>query len=320
MRLKLAAFSITLLVTSAACVAQSFPSKPITLIVPYPPGGAVDPVARMYGQKLTEAWDVPVIVRNVPGAGGTIGISQAAKAQPDGYTVALAAGALSSYASLYEQLPFDPSKDFTFINLAVGLSLALAANPSLPVDSVSELVAYAKEHPGKLSYATTGHGTLPHLGTELFKSMADIEILHVPYKGSGASTLAAVAGDVDLIYDTAFLLSPQVEAGRLKFIASSGRTRAESIPDVPTFSETYPDYSVESWLGFIGPAGIPSEVTRKWAEEIVRINEMPDFRAQLQSQGLAPISSTPDEFSERVQAEILQWEKVIHDAQISKLN
>lgn len=317
---KIIAFTIAFLVTSTAFAAQAYPSRPITLIVPYPTGGAVDPVARMYGQKLSEAWGVPVIIKNIPGAGGTIGINQAAKAKPDGYTVVLSAGSLTSYPWLYENLPFDPSKDFTYIGLAVGLTVVLAANPRLPVNSLFELVEYAKKNPGKLNYSTTGNGSLSHIGMELFKQMTTINILHIPYKGSGPATLAAVSGEVDLVFDTHFSLSPHVNAGKLKFVASTGKKRAETTPDIPTFSETYPGYLVESWFGFIGPANIPAEITKKWADEIVRINKLPEFRVQLQKTGLDPIISTPDEFSKNVRADMLKWKKVIEEAKIPKLN
>lgn len=317
--MKLLVGAVAMWVASSPVLAQGFPSKPVNLIVPYPPGGAVDPVARLYAQKLTEAWKVPVIIRNTPGAGGTIGINQAAKSEPDGYTVVLLSGSVSSFPSLYEKLPFDPAKDLTYLSLAAGLPLALAANPRVPVNTLAELVAYAKKNPGKLTYSTAGNGTMIHLGAELFKSMAGVDILHVPFKGSAASVLSAVAGETDLIYDTAYILRPQVNAGKLKFIASGGEKRAEAIPNVPTFAESYPGYNVVSWLGFVGPAKLPPEVTQKWAQEIARINKLPDHVAQLQAAGLEPLFSTPAEMAGLVQSDTVKWAKVIRDAKIPKM-
>jgi tripartite-type tricarboxylate transporter receptor subunit TctC len=316
---KLALGSVAMWVLGAAALAEGFPSRPVNIIVPYPPGGAVDPVARLYAQKLTEAWKVPVIIRNVPGAGGTIGINQAAKAEPDGYTVVLLSASVASFPHLYEKLPFDPLKDLTYLSLAAGLPLALAAHPRLPASTVAELVAYAKKNPGKLTYSTAGNGTLIHLGAELFKTTAGVDILHVPFKGSAPSVTSTVGGDTDLIYDTAYTLRPQVNSGKLKFIASGGERRAEAIPDVPTFAETYPGYNVVSWLGFVGPAKLPAEVAQKWAREIARINRLPEHVEQLRSGGLEPMFSTPGVMVNLVQTEMIKWGKVVKDARIPKM-
>ena len=315
---KLTVLAVTAALVAASAIAQNFPSRPVTIVVPYPPGGAVDPVARLYAQKLSDAWKVPVVIKNTPGAGGTIGINQAVKSEPDGYTVALLTGSVSTFPHLYEKLPFDPIKDVTYLSMAAGLPLALAANPKLPINTVPELLDYARKNPGKLSYSTAGTGTMIHLGAELLKSMAGIDLLHVPFKGSAASVTSAIAGDTDLIYDTVFTLRPQVNAGKLKFIATGGAKRAESAPNVPAFSETFPGYDVVSWLGFVGPAKLPPEVVQRWAHEIDRINRLPDHVAQLKAGGLEPMFSTPSDMTKLVQSDMVKWGKVIKDAKIPK--
>lgn len=307
---------LALCLFSAAVCAAPFPSKPINLIVPYPPGGAVDPIARLYAEKISQNWGVPVIVLNRPGAGTTIGLNQAAKAEPDGYTVVLATASITSNAPLYRSLPYDTLKDFTYLSMAGMIPLAITANPRTPVNSLDELVDRLKRQPGSLTYSSSGNGTIIHLGGELFKSLAGVDMVHVPYKGSGPSVMAGVAGEVDLTFDSVFLMNPQVQAGKLKYIAVASAKRLQSLPDVPAISEKYPGYFVTSWVGFMGPAGIPQDIADAWAKEIARVAALPDVSDRLASLGVESVSSTPREFAAFVESEIRKWEKVVRDARI----
>ncbi|MDM9560948.1 tripartite tricarboxylate transporter substrate binding protein [Bordetella petrii] len=307
---------LALCLFSAAVCAAPFPSKPINLIVPYPPGGAVDPIARLYAEKISQNWGVPVVVLNRPGAGTTIGLNQAAKAEPDGYTVVLATASITSNAPLYRSLPYDTLKDFTYLSMAGMIPLAITANPRTPVNSLDELVDRLKQQPGSLTYSSSGNGTIIHLGGELFKSLAGVDMVHVPYKGSGPSVMAGVAGEVDLTFDSVFLMGPQVQAGKLKYIAVASAKRLKSLPEVPAIGEKYPGYFVTSWVGFMGPAGIPRDIADAWAKEIARVAALPDVSERLASLGVESVSSTPREFSSFVESEIRKWEKVVHDAQI----
>jgi len=307
---------LALCLFSAAVCAAPFPSKPINLIVPYPPGGAVDPIARLYAEKISQNWGVPVVVLNRPGAGTTIGLNQAAKAEPDGDTVVLATASITSNAPLYRSLPYDTLKDFTYLSMAGMIPLAITANPRTPVNSLDELVDRLKRQPGSLTYSSSGNGTIIHLGGELFKSLAGVDMVHVPYKGSGPSVMAGVAGEVDLTFDSVFLMGPQVQAGKLKYIAVASAKRLKSLPEVPAIGEKYPGYFVTSWVGFMGPAGIPRDIADAWAKEIARVAALPDVSERLASLGVESVSSTPREFSSFVESEIRKWEKVVHDAQI----
>jgi len=311
--------TLALCMLSSAVFASPFPSKPISLIVPYPPGGAVDPIARLYAEKISRHWGVPVVVLNRPGAGTTIGLNQTAKAEPDGYTVVLATASITSNAPLYKALPYDTRKDFTYLSMAGMIPLAITANLRTPVNTLDELIDRLKAKPGSLTYSSSGNGTIIHLGGELLKSLAGIDMVHVPYKGSGPSVMAGVAGEVDLIFDSVFLMNPQVKTGKLKYIAVASEKRLKSLPQVPAISEKYPGYFVTSWVGFMGPAGIPQEITDAWAAEIARVAALPDVRDKLASMGVEAVSSTPREFFAFVESEIQKWEKVVHDAQIPQV-
>lgn len=310
---------VALSAVNLSAFATTFPDKPVTIVVPYPPGGATDPIARLYAAKLNEAWNVPVIVLNRPGAGTTIGLNSVAKADPDGYTVGFGTGSVGTNPAMYSQLPYDTLADFTYVSLAAVVPLALSANPKVPADTLPALIDYLKANPGKATYSSSGNGTILHLGGELFKSRAGVDVLHIPYKGSSASVMAGVSGEVDLVLDTIFLQKPQVEAGKLKFIATGGEKRSELTPDVPTIAESFPGYSLETWAGFMGPANMPTDITEKWAAEIARISEMPDVKDRLLAQGAEPKASSPAEFKALVTAEIGKWQKVVQEAQIQKL-
>ncbi len=301
----------------AAWSQSQYPSRPIRLIVPYPPGGAVDPIARTIGQKLNEAWGQPVVVDNKPGAGTIIGTEIVAKAAPDGYTVILASSNHAVNPAMYGKLPYDPVKDFTPINLVSIIPLMLVVNPQVPVKSTKELIDYLKTKPGQLNFSSAGNGSTTHLAGELFKSMAGVDIVHVAYKGSGPSVAGVMAGETSVAFDSIFLQLPQVKAGKLRALAVTGTKRTSLAPELPTVSEAgLPGYEAYAWVGFLAPAGTPREIVQKWHQEITRILQLPEVRERQISQGVEPVGSTPEYFADFIKTEISKWGKVVKQAGI----
>lgn len=311
---------------TVACVAGAFaaghsqaqevyPTKPIRLICPFPPGGTTDVVARLVAQKLTEAWKEQVIVDNRAGAGGIIGTELAAKAPADGYTVLL--GSITTHAvnpALYKNLKFDPLKDFTPVSLVVSSPQLLAVHPSLAAKSVKDLIALAKAKPGKLNYASAGVGTSPHLTFELFKSMAGIDAVHVPYKGTGPAITELVGGQVQMMITGVVALMPHVKSGKLRGLAVTSAKRVAALPDLPTIAESgVPKFDVSSWFGVFLPAGAPKPVLTKMNGEIRRMVEIPEVRTKLTSLGANPETNTPEEFAAYVKSEMAKWGKVVRD-------
>jgi tripartite-type tricarboxylate transporter receptor subunit TctC len=307
------------LVASGAAHAQDFPSKRVTLIAPFPAGGTTDTLARLFAQKISEAWKVPVIVLNKPGAGTIIGLDLAAKSEPDGYTVVLGGTSIATLPHLYEKLPFDPARDLTYISIAANYPLALAVNSRLPVSTLPELIAYARQRPGKLSFASAGSGTTVHLGVELLKTLAGVHLVHIPYPGSSAAMMACASGEVEVVLDTVFAEQPLIQSGKIKPIFVGSAKRLEAFPNVPTAAETYPGFLLSSWLGFMGPAKMPREVTAKWAQAIAQVVSSPDVQKQLQFSGAEPASNTPEEFLKLVQYETARYGKVVASAKIPKI-
>jgi tripartite-type tricarboxylate transporter receptor subunit TctC len=310
---------VGLLLCASAAWTQSvsYPNRPIHVIVPFPPGGAVDPIARSITPRLEEAWGQPVVVDNKPGAGTIIGSDFVAKAAPDGYTVILVATSFTVNPSAYSKLPFDPVKDFAPISLVSRLPNMLVVNAQLPVNSVKELIDYLKARPGQVNFSSIGYGTTQHLAGELFKSVAGVDMVHVPYKGSGPSMMSVVSGETSVTFDSVFLLTPQVKAGKLRALAAAGMKRASLAPGMPTISESgLPDYEVSGWVGFLAPAGTPQEVVQKWNQQVSRILQAPEFRERQISQGLEPVGSTPEYFAELIKTEISKWGKVVKQAGI----
>ena len=260
--LALLAVPLASLVGPAPAAAQAFPNKPVRLVVPFPPGGPLDTVGRALAQKLTEAWGQSVIVDNRPGAGGNIGADLVAKAAPDGYTVVM--GALSTHAvnpSLYAKMPYDAVKDFAPITLVAITPNVLVVNPSLPVNSVRELVAYAKANPGKLAFGSGSNGSAGHLAGELFKADTGTDLLHVPFKGAAPAMQALLSGDIQLMFDNLASASAQVKAGKLKALAVTTARRSPLAPDLPTMAESgVPGFDISTWFGLLAPAGTPPEI------------------------------------------------------------
>lgn len=307
--------ALLLWLTTSWSQSLSYPNRPIRLIVPFPPTGAVDPMARIIGQKLTEAWGQPVLVDNRPGGGTIVGTEILAKSAADGYTVILAPVALTVNPAMYTKLPYDPVKDFTPISLIAKYPMMLVVNPKTPVNSVKELTDYLKSKPGQINFSSTGNGTIQHLAGELFQSMAAVSMVHVPYKGSGPSMMGVMAGDVSLTMDVIALLMPQVKAGKLRALAVTGSKRSPLNPNLPTVAETgLTGFEVSTWIGFLAPAGAPREVVVKWHREIERIFQAPEIRERLIAQGIDPVASSPEYFADFIKAEIAKWGGVVRQA------
>lgn len=294
---------------------QAYPTKPIRMICPFPPGGTTDVVARLVAQKLTEAWGQQVVVDNRPGAGGIIGTEIVAKAAPDGYTVLL--GSITTHAvnpALYKKLNFDPVKDFAPVSLVVSSPQLLAVHPSVAAKSVKELIALAKAKPGQLNYASAGTGTSPHLTFELFKSMAGIDVVHVPYKGTGPAITDLIGGQVQMMITGVVALMPHVKSGKLRGLGVTSAKRVAALPDLSTIIESgIPGFDVSSWFGVFLPGGTPKPIIAKMNAEIRKILEVPEVRQRLIGQGADPASNTPEEFAAYVKAEMARWGKVVRD-------
>jgi tripartite-type tricarboxylate transporter receptor subunit TctC len=307
--------AVAIVVTGSAVTAgaQGYPSKPIRIIAAQSPGGGTDLFARMLGQKMTEAWKQAVIVENRPGAGGTIGNEVTAKSAPDGYTLLLAtAGQMVINQSLYPNSGQDPIRDLAAITLFATSPLLLVTHPSVPARSVRELVALAKSAPNRLNHGSGGGGSPAHLAAELFKSLAGIQMTHVPFKGVAPSVLAVVAGQIDLTFATIAATLPQVKAGRLRALAVSTPRRSQIVPDIPTIAEAgVPGYEVTTWFGVFGPAALPKDIVAKVDAEVARILRLPDVRERLYNDGAEPGNLTNDEFNAFIRADAARWAKLI---------
>ena len=286
-------------VALAQTPAPSYPTKPIRIVVPYPAGGGIDVMSRVIGERLSQRLGQPVLVDNRAGAGTIVAAEAVARAAPDGYTLMVTTDAtVSVNQHLYAKLPYDPVKDFTPITQMVLLNQLLLANPGVTANNLKELIAYAKANPGKLSYASYGSGSQPHLAMEMFKSQAGVDILHVPYKGIPQAVPAALAGDVQLTFSGAASTQALIKAGKLKALAIGGKTRLALLPDVPTFAESgFPDVPANAWFGLFAPAGTPRDVVMKLHAEVTRILKDPDFaQKEILAKGYEVVASTPEEF------------------------
>ncbi len=296
-----------------AQAALAYPSKPIRLVVPFPAGGSLDVVARAIGQKLTEAWGQPVVIDNRPGAGGNIGADLVAKSAPDGYTIL--EGALSTHAvnvSLYAKMPYDPVKDFAPITLVAVTPNVLVLNTSFPVNTVPELLAYARTHPGKLSFGSGSNGSAGHLAGELFKTDAGVDMVHIPYKGGAPALQALLAGDTQLMFDNLANSAAQIKAGKLKALAVTTARRSALIPELPTLAETgLPGFDIYTWWGFMAPAGTPKAIVAKWNAEVTRILASPEMKAFFAQQGAEPAADTPEHFAALIKSEIDKYAKIV---------
>jgi tripartite-type tricarboxylate transporter receptor subunit TctC len=315
--LHLAAGAAALLVVSRVARAQTYPSRPVRVIVPFPPGGGTDIFARIAAQKLSESLGQQFYIENIAGAAGNVGTGQAARARPDGYTVLFAFGSFVVNPNIYAKTPYDPQKDFAPVTLAVVATTALVVNPAVPATSVKDLVALIKANPGKYNYASGGVGAQPHLVGEQLRLSLGLDLVHVPFGGAGPANASVVAGHTPIGFASLASAAPYVKDGTLRALAVTSKTRSQSLPDVPTMAEAgYPNIEGDSWVGVLVPAGTPKEVITTLHREVVKIIALPDMKDHLVTLGFDPVGSTPEEFARRITAEIETWGKVIRAANI----
>ena len=299
-----------------AQAAAAFPSKSITIIVPASPGGAIDLVARLSGDRMTKEWGKPVVIDNKAGATGVIGTQAVATATPDGHTLALVASSHAINPSMMKKLPFDTVKSFEPVILTHVVPLVLVVNKDLPVKSVKELIAYGKANPGKLTFASSGNGGAPHMSGELFKSMAGIEMTHIPYKGSTAAHPDLISGQVLVMFDTLAAVQPHMKTGALRPLAVTTAKRVPGV-DLPTMAEAgLPGYETSTWGGVLAPANTPKDVVAKLNAEFNKVLAEPDIRKKLNDAGIETAGGTPQQFADFIQSEMKKWAKVAKDANI----
>lgn len=310
----LVACAVVTLVTQAGAHAQSYPERPLRVMVPFPPGSPPDVVARIIGQQITANTGQSVVIDSRPGAGGTYATNTGAKASPDGYTVTLAVlGPIGLAPTLYSKLPYDPVTDFAPVTLIAFFPEVLLVNPAAPFNSVKELIAAARAKPGKLSYASAGSGTLPHLSMELFAKLADIKAVHVPYKGVIAALPDLMAGRLDLAFANIGTGLSSVKAGKLTALAVTGSARTPLLPNTPTLAEAggFPGFEMNDWFGILVPAATSRPVVNQLHGVITKVLNTPDVRAQLGTLGGQPFTNTPAEFASFIKSEIARWAEVI---------
>ncbi len=296
---------------SGVAVAQTYPARPIRIVVPFPPGGIADLFSRLIGQRFSETWGQQTVIDNRTGAGGNIAAELVAKSPPDGYTLVM--GSIGTHAvnvSLFRKIPFHPVRDFAPVALVIEADGLLVVHPSVPVKTTKELIALARSRPGQLLYASAGNGTAGHLAGELFKTMAKVNMVHVPYKGNAPAITDLLAGQTSLLFATMPTVLPHVQVNRLRAIASTGVQR--SLPEVPTVAEAaLPGFEVTNWIGMFAPAGTPRDVVAKLNGEIIRLTQSPEIQARLVKEGAKSTPKTPEEFGAYVRSEIDKWAKVI---------
>lgn len=311
----LAVVGVTL-VCSSLLNAQTFPTRPVRIVVPFPPGGTSDILARAIGQKLSEEWGQPVLADNRPGAAGNIASDYVAKSKPDGYTLYInTVGTHAINAAIYAKLSFDPIKDFTPITNLVNLPSVLLVHPSVPARNIKELIALAKKRPGELQYSSAGSGAQPHLTAEMFKMAAGINLLHVPYKGAAPQMVGLLSGEVALTFATAPSGVPYVKSGQLRALGVTSGKRIPALPDVPTIAEGgVPGYEAVGWNGIVAPAALPAPLLERLHDSIVKIVRTPEINARLVDLGADPALSTPAEFAALIKSEIVKWAKVVKES------
>jgi tripartite-type tricarboxylate transporter receptor subunit TctC len=302
----------------AACAlahAQPYPSRPVRIVVPFPPGGPTDIVARLVSQKMTEGLKQPVVVENRAGAGGVLGTEFVAKAPADGYTLLMGTiGGLAVSMSLLPDRGYDTLRDFAPITQAVNVTSILVTHPSVPVKSVQELLALARLHPGKLNYGSSGGGTVTHLAGELLKLMGGVNIIHVPYKGGAPALTAILSGEVDLTYENSLIIVPHIKSGKVRALGVTSAQRSKLLPDLPSVAEALPGYGASGWYGLVAPAATPKDVLARLNAEAVKALRSPDVAERLSGQGAEPAPGSPGDFAAFIRAEIDKWSKVVKAA------
>ena len=309
---------VGLALLAGAAVAQTYPSRPVHLIVPFTPGTGIDILSRVIGQKLHERWGEAVVVDNRPGASGNIGTEAGARAPADGYTLVMTVNTLAINPSLYKSLPFDPVKDFAPVTRVAFGTLGLTVIPSVPANSVREFIALAKAQPGKYFYGSPGNGTPHHLAMEMLKSAAGIDLIHAPYKGSAGVVADMLGGHISMMFLPIHVAMPYVNSGKLRVLAVTTRMRSPVAPNVPTMVEAgVPGYEVDMWYGLLAPANTPKEIIAKINAEVALVLNMPDVRDNLTKQGLEPSSSSPEEFGALIRTDIVKWARVVKQGGIT---
>ncbi|HVP89483.1 MAG TPA: tripartite tricarboxylate transporter substrate binding protein [Casimicrobiaceae bacterium] len=311
--------SLLLVVAAASALAQgNYPDRPVRIIVPFPAGGPADALARIVGERLAQSLGKPFVIENKAGAGGNIGMEQGARAAPDGYTLTLApVGNLTVAPALYAKLPYDPVKDFAPITVLAVVPNVLIVHPSVPAKTVAELVALAKAKPGSLNYASPGNGSIPHLAAELFKRVAGVDVVHVPFNGVAPATNAVLSGEVQMFFAQSSSALPQWRAGKVVALGVATRKRLASAPELPTIAEQgFPDFEATSWYGLVAPAGTPSSIVERLHGEIVRALALPEVRERIAGLGAETVGNSPSEFAAMQKAEAARWIKIAREANI----
>jgi len=303
---------------SAQKKAEAYPTKPIRMIVPFAPGGGTDIVARAMAQKLTESLGQSVIVDNRAGAGGTIGAETAVRSVPDGYTLAMVSGSYAANAALFK-LPYDPVNDVTPISLIGQTGFLVSLHPSVAAKNMKEFIALAKAKPGSINYASTGTGGITHLATELFATMADVKMTHIPYKGTGPALIDLLGGQVQMMVGALPAMVPQHKSGKVRGIAVTTSKRNGALPDVPTVAETVPGYEAILWYAFFGPRNLPKDVVTLLNGEITKVISTPEMKDRMASEGLDPVGGPPSQFGEVLKRDVPKWTKVVKDANIKTI-
>lgn len=311
-----AACALLLLGSAATAPAQQYPTKPIRVIVPFAPGGGLEITTRLIGRKLTEKWGQNIVVDSRPGAATIIGSEIASKAAPDGYTLLMITTTFAINPGLYRKLPYDPHRDFAPITQLNSQPNVVAVHPSSPVKSVPDLIAAAKAKPGALTFASPGAGSAPHLSAEMFKRMAGVDMIHVPYKGIPPAVTDVIGGRVNMLFTTTISAAPHVNAGKLRAVAITSAKRNASMPGVPTIGESLPGYQAEAFQAVVAPAGVPRAIVDTLAREIAAIVKSPDVTERFNRDGATPVGSTPQQFAAFLKSEMAKWSKVIQDAGI----
>lgn len=300
------------LCANAACAATSapYPSRPVRLVVPFAPGGSTDVVARVLAQKATEVLGAPVVVDNRAGGGGVAGAEIVVRAPADGYTLIFVSGSYATNAALYK-LAYDPVNDIAPVMLVYETAYVGTAHPSLKIGNPKELIAYAKAKPGALNFGSAGNGSLAHLATELFDSMAGIQMTHVPYRGTGPAITDLVSGQIQVLFGGVPGLIPHVKAGRIRAFGVTTERRSPALPDVPAIAESVPKYEASLWFGVWGPKGLPKAVADRWTRELVRIVQMPDVQERAAAEGLEAVNRGPDDFRRVIRSDVQKWAEVL---------
>jgi tripartite-type tricarboxylate transporter receptor subunit TctC len=297
---------------SAAAFADNWPSRAIHVINPWPPGGPADIVARPIMEKLSDALGQPIVLDNKPGANGTIGCNFVAKAAPDGYTLLFShVGPIAISPAIQPEMPYDPVKDLVAITQFVSGPTVLVVRPDVPVNSVAELIDYAKKHPGKLTYGSVGQGSTTHLAGEMLHMMGGIDIVHVPYKGAAPVVTDLLGGQIDMSFINISGALPYIQAGKLRAVAVTTLKRSSVLPDLPTVGETLPGFEVNSWYGFMAPAGTPRPIVDRLYAEVSKILKMPDIIDRLKASGLDPEGTTPEQHDAKIKEDIARWAKLV---------